>query len=82
MIAPMTHPGPIMQPPRSVAALAWKGTNSAAKYSGTKFPAGSCVRLYKRRWENPRPEPEIVRVSYVSEMNHGVAPFLIAITAE
>ncbi len=72
---------PPMPMEASAATVAWKGTNSASKFEGVKFGAGCCVRLYHTRWENPRPECEIVAVSYLSEVTD-IAPFLVAITAE
>jgi len=55
--------------------VAWRGTNPMAeRYHNS-------IRLFHWTWDNPRPDTPIASLDFVSAMN-GVAPFLIAITAE
>lgn len=58
-----------------VATVAWTGTNAHAEEQG------SMVRLYRRTYENPRPEMEVTSIDYVSKLTRA-APFLIALTVE
>ena len=53
------------------ATVVWRG----------KTPRNIPYHLFKRTWENPRPETEIESIDFIST-GTGVAPFLIAITAE
>ena len=57
------------------AAVAWTGQNPAA----TKSKA--TLRLFKRTWENPRPEVEVESIDFTSTVTQ-CAPFLIALTLE
>jgi len=43
--------------------------------------AGVPLRLFKRTWENPRPDVIIDRIDFVSRKTEA-APFLVALTAE
>jgi serine/threonine protein kinase/WD40 repeat protein len=54
---------------------AWTGTNPAVRRDG------HFLRLFQWTWDNPEPERAIASLDFVSAMT-GVAPFLIAITAE
>jgi WD40 repeat protein/tetratricopeptide (TPR) repeat protein/predicted Ser/Thr protein kinase len=53
------------------ARVAWTG----------KLPHGRPVRLFKRTWENPRPDATIASFDFLSEMTDA-APFLIAVSVE
>ncbi len=53
------------------AQVAWKGST----------PESSYCRIYRRDWENPRPNSEIEALDFIS-VDTGAAPFLIAITAD
>jgi len=57
------------------AELAWTGTNPCTTEAGTS------LRLYKRTWENPKPDVEIQSIDFVSTVTPS-GPFLIAITIE
>jgi tetratricopeptide (TPR) repeat protein/peroxiredoxin len=53
------------------AQVAWQGQTSS----------GNGVRVYKRTWENPVPDREVVSIEFSSTMTRS-APFLLAITTE
>lgn len=55
--------------------VAWSGSN------GKSLDQGKTIRLYKSTWVNPRPEIEIEKLDFISELKQS-APFLIAITTE
>ena len=55
--------------------VGWTGTNSATRQDG------HFLRLFQWIWDNPKPEEEIGSLDFVSAMT-GVAPFLLANTAE
>jgi WD40 repeat protein len=58
--------------------VVWKGTNRVSAQNNT------FIRLFKTTWENPNPSLEIGTVELVPEqfMPSGVAPFVVAITAD
>ena len=57
------------------ATVAWTGSSPAAD------AVGSSIRLFKRTYDNPKPELEIQTLDFVSTKAES-APFLVAITAE
>jgi hypothetical protein len=57
------------------ATVAWTGNTPLA---ATK---GQTIRLWKRTYENPRPDVEITHLDFVSAMAFP-APFVVAITVE
>jgi hypothetical protein len=57
------------------ATIAWTGSNSAAD------GAGSSLRLFKRTYDNPKPDLTIETIDFVSTQSES-APFLIAVTLE
>jgi len=57
------------------ASVAWTGANPAADAAGTS------VRLFKRTYDNPKPDEVIESVDFVSTKGPS-APFLIALTTE
>lgn len=57
------------------AEVAWSGPADQAR------PTATQVRLYKRTYENPEPEREVVRMTFESAMT-SAAPFLLAMTVE
>ena len=59
----------------AAAELAWTGNADPTK------PAPTPVRLYRRTYENPAPDHEVVRISFESTMT-SAAPFLVALTVE
>jgi WD40 repeat protein len=63
--------GPQPEPVLKNASVAWAGRNAR----------GFDVRLFKRTWENPRPDAEIAFIDFISARTVA-APFLIALTAE
>lgn len=58
------------------APVVWTGKNPATEKWG-----GVTLRLFKRTWDNPRPEVEIKSLDLVSKQAAS-APFVLAITAE
>ena len=57
--------------------LAWRGENPA-------LPPGEAsrsLRLFRRTYQNPRPELEVVSIDFVSAVSQS-APFLVALTVE
>jgi hypothetical protein len=58
--------------------VVWKGTNRVSAQNNT------FIRLFKTSWENPNPSLEIGTLELVPEqfMPSGVAPFVVAITAD
>jgi hypothetical protein len=59
----------------SAAALAWSGNADPTK------PVPTPVRLYRRNYENPRPDLEVVSVTFESART-SAGPFLVALTVE
>ena len=57
------------------------GDISAGKLAWEDKKAGTKHRLFQCRWENPKPEVEVLSVDFVSAMTD-CFPFLIAITSE
>ncbi len=57
------------------ATVAWSGSNPAAEASGTS------IRLFKRTYENPKPDLTIETLDVLSAQADS-APFLIAVTLE
>ncbi len=57
------------------AAIVWTGSNPAADAMGTS------LRLFKRTYDNPKPDLEIESLDFVSALSDS-APFLIAATVE
>ncbi len=57
------------------AKVAWSGSNPASEAAGTS------VRLFKRTYENPRPELRLETLDLVSSQADS-APFLVALTVE
>lgn len=57
------------------AAIAWTGSNP--RTDGTEW----FLRLFKRTWDNPRPEVEVESLDFTSTVTR-CAPFLIALTLE
>ncbi len=57
------------------AVIAWSGSNAAAE------GAGASLRLFKRTYDNPKPDLVIETVDFVSAGAES-APFLIAVTLE
>jgi hypothetical protein len=55
--------------------VAWTSSDSAASVSGVEF------RLFKRTWDNPRPEVEVESIDFTSAETR-CGPFLIAMTVE
>ncbi|MBI3866997.1 MAG: protein kinase [Verrucomicrobia bacterium] len=55
--------------------VAWTGSNPKARETRHS------LRLFKWTWDNPYPKRDIVTLDFISGMT-GVAPFLVAITAE
>ncbi len=53
------------------ATIVWRG----------RTPEGNPVRLFKRTWENPRPDQPLASLDFISHETVA-APFLIAVTAE
>jgi WD40 repeat protein len=64
---------PAVKPDRAVEA--WTGSNPTTDISDAS------LRLFRRTYENPKPDVEVVSVDYVSKMARCV-PFLIAVTVE
>ncbi|HYE33435.1 MAG TPA: hypothetical protein VEH27_18575 [Methylomirabilota bacterium] len=58
------------------AMVVWQGFTMKAHFEGPRP-----VRLFKRTWDNPRPQVEISSVDLVAE-HHITTPMLIAISAE
>jgi hypothetical protein len=59
----------------SRATVAWTGSNPAVRaYNGD-------LRLFKRTWDNPRPEVEVESIDFTSAVTR-CSPFLIALTLE
>jgi hypothetical protein len=58
-----------------MATEAWTGRNPTADIFG------ATARLFRRTYENPKPEVEVVSLDFVSKLTV-TAPFLIAITVE
>lgn len=61
--------------PTAAAELAWTGPAERLK------PGDYSVRLFKRTYENPAPEREVVRITYESTLT-ATGPFLVAMTVE
>jgi len=59
----------------SNAFVVWTGTTPLATDNG------QTIRLWKRTYENPRPDVEITHLDFVSAMAYP-APFVVAITVE
>lgn len=59
----------------SHAALAWVGSNPVSRLHGTQ------IRLFHCIYDNPRPDLEVVSVSFASRET-AAAPFLVAMTVE
>src|SRR5436190_12208008 len=57
------------------ATIVWSGSNQATD------SAGSSLRLFKRTYENPKPDLSIETIDFVSAQSES-APFLIAVTLE
>jgi hypothetical protein len=57
------------------AKVVWVGTNATCRYYEAK------IRLFMSTFENPRPDAEVVSVSFVSKKTP-FAPFLVAMTVE
>jgi hypothetical protein len=60
------------------------GGHSTVAWAGPRWanaPAGETVRLFKRTYENPRPDAEVVCIEFVSRLTQA-APFLVALTLE
>ena len=55
--------------------LVWSGTSPAAKMHDLD------VRLYESTWTNPKPDVEVLSITYSSHMDTPGAPFCVAITA-
>ena len=55
------------------ATIAWSGSNPATEASGAS------LRLFKRTYENPKPDLTIETIDFVSAQSES-APFLIAVT--
>lgn len=58
------------------AVVAWRGANPRSRKEGNKS-----IRLFKRTWENPRPDLEVTTLDVVAE-HERTHPFLVALTAE
>ena len=56
------------------AEVAWVGTNARSRDQGMR------LRLFKRTWENPRPDVSIVRIDFEKAAYQGL--FVLAITAD
>ncbi len=59
------------------AVIAWTGTNPETRSRGNIR-----IRLFKSKWENPRPQVPLTTIDYVSNMVGWTMPFLVAATAE
>jgi hypothetical protein len=57
------------------ATVVWTGNTPRAASNG------QTVQLFKRSYENPRPDVEITHLDFVSAMTF-TAPFVVAITVE
>ena len=57
------------------AAVAWTGASDLTRSGAAE------ARLYKRTYENPFPEREVVRITFESTMT-SAGPFLVALTVE
>ena len=57
------------------ATIVWSGSNPATE------AAGSTLRLFKRTYDNPKPDLMIESIDFVSTQSES-APFLIAVTLE
>ena len=57
------------------ATVVWTGSNPATEGSGAS------LRLFKRTYDNPKPDIEIATVDFISTQEDS-APFLIALTVE
>jgi len=62
------------KPPQS-AAVAWTGSSPATEAVGTS------LRLFKRTYDNPKPELKIETLDFISTQAES-APFLVALTVE
>jgi hypothetical protein len=63
----------------TTSELAWTGTNPALKeYEGDK---PSALRIYKTRFQNPKPGLSVSSIDYRSAMRNS-SPFLLALTVE
>lgn len=58
------------------ATLVWMGTNP-----GVELDDAGSLRMFKRSWNNPWPDVEVVSIDFISNAK-GVSPFLVALTAE
>ncbi len=58
------------------ATVAWTGRSPALHAGEDCF-----LRLFKRNWDNPRPEVEVESIDFTSTMTR-CGPFLIALTVE
>jgi hypothetical protein len=58
-----------------IATIAWSGSNPAAD------AVGGSLRLFKRTYDNPKPELAIESIDFVSTQSES-APFLVALTLE
>jgi eukaryotic-like serine/threonine-protein kinase len=61
--------------PPAHAVIVWTGSNEATRKSNHH------LRLFKRTWDNPRPDVLVTSIDFTSTMTQ-CAPFLIAITVE
>jgi len=69
----VAHDGGVVQP--TEAAVAWTGPADLTRPAEVQF------RVYKRTYENPFPEREVVSVTFESTVT-GAGPFLVALTVE
>ena len=58
------------------AVVAWRGANPRSRATGN-----TAIRLFKRTWQNPTPDIEVISVDFVAE-HPTTHPYLIALTAE
>jgi WD40 repeat protein len=58
------------------AIVAWRGANPRGRVT-----SNTAIRLFKRTWQNPSPDIEVISVDFVAE-HPETRPFLIALTAE
>lgn len=71
--APTQESDPVAQ--ATVAELAWEGPAERLR------PGDSRVRLFKRTYDNPAPDREVTRISFVSDVTP-TGPFLLGMTVE
>jgi hypothetical protein len=63
------------KPEPTTADVAWRGSTEWL------YPGGALLCLYKRTYDNPSPEREVVRLTFESELE-ATGPFLVAMTVD